>query len=66
VRFFFFSPSSPEAAAFVLEAVFFAAFVPSDLAGALDAVCEAGALDAVDTGYEVCNAVSLRRDITDI
>lgn len=46
LRFFF----SPSAGAAALE-VFFAAFVPSvDLAGALEAVAEAGALPAVEAG----------------
>lgn len=46
---FFFSPSAPEGAD--LAAVFLA--LPSVLAGALEATVEAGALEAVDTGYKI-------------
>ena len=46
LRLFFLSPSAP--AALVLLAVFFA--LDSALAGALEAVVEAGALLAVDAG----------------
>lgn len=48
-RRFFLSPSAG-AAALLLLAVFLAAFEPSVLAGALEAV-EAGALPAVEAGY---------------
>lgn len=60
LRFFFFSPSSPVAVDLaVLLAVFLAVFAPASLAGALDAVVEAGALLAVEAG---CAALLLDHD----
>jgi hypothetical protein len=50
---FFFSPSAGVAAAVFFAGVFLAAFVV--LAGVFEAVgCEAGALEAVDTGCVRC------------
>jgi hypothetical protein len=48
LRFFFLSPSAPPA---LLAFAVLLALLASDLAGAFEAVVDAGALLAVDTGY---------------